>query len=91
MRVLLVYPEYPATFWSFKYALTFINKKVSLPPLGLLTVASLLPKEWEKKLIDLNATELKDEDILWADYVFIRQSTQIKVTRTGYKRNGSIV
>ena len=71
MKVLFVYPEYPATFWSFKHALPFINKKVSLPPLGLLTVASMLPKEWEKKLVDLNASQLKDEDIEWADSVFI--------------------
>ena len=71
MKVLLIYPEYPATFWSFKHALPFVNKKVSLPPLGLLTVASLIPNEWEKKLIDLNATELRDDDIKWADYVFI--------------------
>ena len=71
MKVLLVYPEYPATFWSFKHALPFINKKVSLPPLGLLTVANLIPQEWEKKLIDLNAIELSDKDIKWADYVFI--------------------
>ncbi len=71
MKVLLIYPEYPATFWSFKHALPFISKKVSLPPLGLLTVASLLPEKWEKKLIDLNAAELGDKDIIWADYVFI--------------------
>ena len=71
MKVLLVYPEYPATFWSFKHALPFINKKVSLPPLGLLTVASLLPGEWEKKLVDMNAEDLKDDDIKQADYVFI--------------------
>jgi radical SAM superfamily enzyme YgiQ (UPF0313 family) len=71
MKVLLIYPEYPATFWSFKHALPFINKKVSLPPLGLLTVASLIPVEWEKKLVDLNASELTDKDIIWADYVFI--------------------
>ncbi|MFZ4592550.1 MAG: B12-binding domain-containing radical SAM protein, partial [Ignavibacteria bacterium] len=70
-KVLMVYPEYPATFWSFKHALPFISKKVSLPPLGLLTVASLIPKEWEKKLIDLNAAKLRDEDIEWADYVFV--------------------
>lgn len=71
MKVLLIYPEYPATFWSFKYALPFINKKVSLPPLGLLTVASMLPEKWEKKLVDLNASELTDDDIIWSDYVFI--------------------
>ncbi len=56
MKILLVYPEVPATFWSFKHALKFINKKAALPPLGLLTIASLLPSGWEKKLIDLNVT-----------------------------------
>ena len=71
MKILLVYPEYPETFWSFKYALKFISKKASLPPLGLLTVAALLPKEWEKKLVDMTATALIDRDIKWADYVFI--------------------
>jgi len=71
MKILLVYPEYPETFWSFKHALKFISKKASLPPLGLLTVAALLPKEWEKKLVDMTATALIDRDIKWADYVFI--------------------
>jgi radical SAM superfamily enzyme YgiQ (UPF0313 family) len=71
MKVLLVYPKYPDTFWSFKHALKFVSKKASFPPLGLLTVASMLPESWDKKLIDMNAEELKDEDILWADYVFI--------------------
>ena len=71
MKILLVYPEYPETFWSFKYALKFISKKASLPPLGLLTVAALLPKDWEKKLIDMTITALIDRDIKWADYVFI--------------------
>jgi len=71
MKILLVYPEYPETFWSFKYALKFISKKASLPPLGLLTVAALLPKEWEKKLVDMTVTPLIDRDIKWADYVFI--------------------
>ncbi len=71
MRVLLVYPRYPETFWSFKYALRFINKKAAYPPLGLLTVAALLPGDWEKRLVDLNVRPLRDEDLAWADYVFI--------------------
>ena len=71
MNILLVYPQYPDTFWSFKYALKFISKKASHPPLGLLTVAAMLPGEWEKKLVDMNVTTLKDKDIEWADYVFI--------------------
>ncbi len=71
MKILLVYPEYPDTFWSFRYALKFISKKEPLPPLGLLTVAAMLSEEWEKKLVDMNITSLSDEDIKWADYVFI--------------------
>lgn len=67
----MVYPLYPDTFWSFKHALKFVSKKASFPPLGLLTVASLLPKEWNKKLIDKNVNEVTDKDIIWADYVFI--------------------
>lgn len=81
MNVLLVYPEYPDTFWSFKYALKFVSKKAANPPLGLLTVASLLPTEWTKKLIDINVEKLKDKDILWADYIFIgAMSAQFKST-----------
>ena len=71
MNILLVYPMYPDTFWSFKHALKFVSKKASFPPLGLITVAAMLPCEWNKKLIDMNATILEDADILWADYVFI--------------------
>ena len=71
MRVLLVYPQYPDTFWSFKHALKFVSKKAAFPPLGLLTVAAMLPREWDKKLIDMNVTNLNDREIEWADYVFI--------------------
>jgi len=71
MKVLLVYPEYPETYWSFHYALKFISKKASFPPLGLLTVAAMLPEHWSKRLVDMNVTALKDKDIKWADYVFI--------------------
>ena len=71
MKILLVYPKYPDTFWSFKHALKFISKKASFPPLGLLTVASMVPEEWEKKLIDMNVSVLTEDDLMWADYVFI--------------------
>ncbi|MFH1032305.1 MAG: B12-binding domain-containing radical SAM protein [Chloroflexota bacterium] len=71
MKILLVYPRYPDTFWSFRHALKFVAKKSSFPPLGLLTVAAMLPAEWEKKLVDMNVKALSDSDIKWADYVFI--------------------
>ncbi len=71
MNILMVNPMYPETFWSFKHALKFVSKKASFPPLGLLTVASMLPKEWTIKLIDMNTDTFTDGDISWADYVFI--------------------
>ncbi len=71
MKVLMVYPRYPDTFWSFRRALPFTGKKAVFPPLGLLTVASMLPKSWEKKLVDLNVSKLKDSDIDWADLVMV--------------------
>ena len=71
MKILLVYPEFPDTFWSFKHALKFIQKKAGAPPLGLLTVAAMLPAEWEKRLADLNVVNLTDKDLQWADYVFL--------------------
>ncbi len=71
MKILLVYPSYPKTYWSFYYALKFISKKASFPPLGLMTIAGMLPDEWEKRLIDMNVDTLREKDILWADYVFI--------------------
>lgn len=71
IKILLVYPKYPDTFWGFKHALKFIFKKATSPPLGLLTVAAMLPEEWEKKLVDMNVTILNDKDLEWADLVFI--------------------
>ena len=70
-RVLMVYPEFPDTFWSFRHALRFISKQASNPPLGLLTVAAMLPQEWEKRLVDMNTQPLTRHDIEWADYVFV--------------------
>jgi radical SAM superfamily enzyme YgiQ (UPF0313 family) len=71
MKILLVYPAYPRTYWSFHYALKFVSKKAAFPPLGLMTIAAMLPDTWEKKLVDINVAVLKDSDIKWADYVFI--------------------
>ena len=71
MNILLVYPKYPDTFWSFRDALKFISKKAVNPPLGLITVSSILPESWHKKLVDMNIESLCKKDILWADYIFI--------------------
>jgi radical SAM superfamily enzyme YgiQ (UPF0313 family) len=87
MKILLVYPQSPETFWSFKYALKFISKKASLPPLGLMTVAAMLPPAWELRLMDMSVRKLKDADIRWADYVFIsamsiqKESTKAVIAR----------
>src|SRR4030065_670501 len=71
MKILLVYPDYEETFWSFKKVLKILGKKAAYPPLGLLTVGAMLPGSWEKKLVDMNTDILKDEYIKWADYIFI--------------------
>jgi radical SAM superfamily enzyme YgiQ (UPF0313 family) len=71
MRVLLVYPRNPDTFWSFKHSLPFVSKKCSFQPLGLLTIAAMMPREWALRLVDLNVEQLRDDDILQADYVMI--------------------
>jgi len=71
MKILLLYPKFPKTFWSFKYALPFIGKQAAFPPLGLLTVAALIPKDCEKKLIDLNVEKLENEYIMQADLIFV--------------------
>jgi radical SAM superfamily enzyme YgiQ (UPF0313 family) len=71
MNVLLVYPQYPDSFWSFKHVMRFIAKKAMVPPLGLITVSAMLPNTWKKKLVDMNVSVLLKSDIIWADYVFI--------------------
>jgi radical SAM superfamily enzyme YgiQ (UPF0313 family) len=71
MNILLINPQYPDTYWSFKHALKFIRKRAANPPLGLLTVAAMLPPSWNKKVIDLNANNISDRDVLWSDFVFI--------------------
>lgn len=71
MNILLVNPTFPETYWSFSHALKFIRKKATNPPLGLLTVAALLPEEWNKRIIDLNIDSLDEASIRWADYLFV--------------------
>jgi radical SAM superfamily enzyme YgiQ (UPF0313 family) len=71
MKILLVNPRTPDTFWSFKHAVRFVSRKASMAPLGLLTVAAMLPPDWELKLVDLNVERLKDSDLRWADYVMV--------------------
>ena len=71
MKILLVYPRTPDTFWSFKHVMRFVSKKAAFPPLGLLTVAAMLPSRWQLKLVDLNVERLQDDTLRWADYVMI--------------------
>ncbi len=87
MKVLLVYPQNPDTFWSFKHVLRFVSKRSTFPPLGLLTIAAMLPDDWQLRLVDMNVDRLKDSDLRWADYVMVsamivqKQSVQEIVAR----------
>jgi radical SAM superfamily enzyme YgiQ (UPF0313 family) len=71
MNILLVYPEMPDTFYAMKHMLRMSGKKAVYPPLGLMTVASLLPGDWPRKLVDLNVSPLSQKDLEWADFVFL--------------------
>ncbi len=71
MKILLIYPKVSETFWSFKHALRVVGRKAAFPPLGALTVAAMLPRLWHLKLVDLNVRPVRNEDLAWADYVFI--------------------
>ena len=71
MNALLIYPQFPETFWSFKHALKFLGKRAAQPPLGLMTVGALLPRSWKKRLVDTNVERLRDRDLEWADVVLL--------------------
>ena len=71
MNALLIYPKFPDTFWSFKHSLGFLGKRAAQPPLGLMTVAALLPGNWQKRLVDTNVERLRDRDLKWADVVLV--------------------
>src|SRR6186997_1526736 len=95
MKVLLVNPEFPDTYWSFRHALPFEGKRCAFPPLGLLTVSALLPDSWERKLVDLNVRRLTASDIEWADMVFatamLVQKDSLKQVVTRCKARGKRV
>ena len=82
MKILLINPETPSTFWSFRNALKFVSKKSSEPPLGLLTVAAMLPEHWQIQLIDMNVRPLTNKDLYWADYVFL---TGMNIQRASFE------
>ncbi|HLW80374.1 MAG TPA: cobalamin-dependent protein, partial [Terriglobia bacterium] len=92
MKVLLVYPEFPDTFWSFKHALPFQGKRSAYPPLGLLTVSAMLPSAWQRRVVDMNVQRLKDSDLDWADVVFFSgmmvQGPSMKVAIARAKARG---
>ena len=71
MNILLIYPKAPGVFWSMKHAMKLIGKKTVYPPLSLLTIAAMLPSDWHKRLVDLNVQSLGENELIWADYVFL--------------------
>src|SRR5215510_12275066 len=93
MKTLLVYPEFPNTYWSFRHALSFEGKRSAFPPLGLLTISALLPEAWERRLVDLNIQPLKLADIEWADVVFASpcscRRSRFGASSSSAKRTGS--
>ncbi len=71
IRALLVYPELPVTYWGFQHSTSFEGHRSASPPLGLLTIAAMLPENWQRRLVDMNLRALRTADLEWADIVFI--------------------
>ena len=92
MRTLFLYPLFPPTFWSYEKILELVNRKVLLPPLGLVTVAALLPQHWEMKLVDRNVRDVTTEEWEWAELVVISgmivQKADMAVQIAEAKRRG---
>lgn len=82
MKALLLYPEFQDTFWSFKHAMKFIRKRSALPPLGLLTVGAMLPRDWELRLVDVNVRPLQEKDLAWAEVVLISAMIAQQISAT---------
>ena len=71
MNILLVYPLFPDSYWSLRHALFLDNRRSAFPPLGLLTIAAMIPSSWRRRLVDLNVEPLRTSDIQWADLVLV--------------------
>jgi radical SAM superfamily enzyme YgiQ (UPF0313 family) len=96
MRVLCVYPSFPKTYWGAEHSLELTGKKSMLPPLGLITIAALLPSSWPVRLADLNLRPLDDADLEWADVVFvsgmlIQREGMHEVARAARRRGKRVV
>ena len=95
MRTLFLYPQFPKTFWSYEKILELVNRKVLLPPLGLATVAALLPQNWEMKLVDRNVRDVTEAEWEWAELVVISgmivQKDDMQVQIREAKRRGLLV
>src|ERR1700720_2736113 len=83
IKVLMVWPSFPASFWSLGEVMEMVPERSLVAPLGLITVAGLCPKQWEIRLVDLAFEELRDEDILWADLVMV---SAMAVQREGVRQ-----
>lgn len=87
MNILLISLECAHSRFSLEYLMKFLGIIEGFPPPLLLNISSSLPRVWNKKMIDLNSTKLKDEDIIWADFVFITAKlTQAKSARNILER-----
>ncbi len=96
MNALLVYPTFPDSYWSFRHALSLENRRSGFPPLGLLTIAAMMPKSWQRRLIDLNVQPLRLRDLEWADMVFvsamrIQDASMMKIIRLCKKMGKTVV
>ena len=95
MRVLLVYPLFPKTFWSYEKILELVDRKVLLPPLGLVTVAAILPQEWEFKLVDRNIRQITEAEWEWAELVIlsamiVQKEDLLDIIREAKRRGKSV-
>src|ERR1700752_5033695 len=71
IKVLMVWPRFPSSFWSLGKVMEIVPERSLVPPLGLITVAALCPRQWKIRLVDLAFENLSDEDLLWADLVMV--------------------